>query len=322
MNPESPHNQAPVIGIDLGGTNMLLGIIAPDHTIIARHHVPTESENGFEHVLGNLLNGIDDLCSQGNTDLKHIGAIGLAVAGAVDIERGVVLDAHNLKWLNLPLRDILQEKTSRRIVLDNDVNAATWGEYRAGAGKERGDQFAVWVGTGIGGGIILNGALYHGAFSTAGEFGLTISTPDGEVGFRTIEEHASRTGYRQALSTLMPAHPDSLLNELTGGDALRIGTKELAEAYHAGDELTCNVIDRGAQLLGTSIANFVTFLSVETVIMGGGLTESLGERYLDVIRKSFQNDVFPERCRECQILRTKLESDAGLLGAGLLAMES
>lgn len=300
---------------------MLLGIIAPDKSIIARHHVSTESEGGLDHVLGNLLRGIDDLCALGNVSLEDIGAIGLAVAGAVDIDNGVVLDAHNLKWLNVPLRDLLQKKTGRPVVLDNDVNAATWGEFKAGAGKGRGDQFAVWVGTGIGGGIILNGELYHGSFSTAGEFGLTISKPDGEEGFRTIEDLASRTGYRRTLDRVLPKHPRSMLSELSGGDASRLGTKELAQAYHANDELAGEVIDRGARLLGTSIANFVTFLSVDTVIMGGGLTEALGERYLEVIRESFRQDVFPERCQQCEIMLTGLASDAGLLGAGLLAME-
>ena len=320
MNESSGH--LPVVGIDLGATNMLLGIIGADDRIIARRHTKTEGEKGFTHVLDKLISGVHGICDDAGLRSEDLGGIGIAVAGAVDIASGVVLDAHNLKWQDVPLRSKLKEVFAKPISVDNDVNAAVWCEYRIGAGRGCGDLFGVWVGTGIGGGLVLNDQLYHGAFSTAGEFGLTISTPDGETEFRTVEDHAGRTGLRRAIARELPHYPESIIFQLTRGDAARIGTKELAEAFHGNDELTCRIITRGADLLGIAIANFVTFLAVDTVIIGGGITEALGERYLDLIRKAFERDVFPARCRACRIVATELKADAGVLGAAMLARDA
>ena len=320
MNERSEH--LPVVGIDLGATNMLLGIIGADNQVIARRHTKTEGEKGISHVLEKLISEVRGVCDDAGLKTEAWGGIGIAVAGAVDIVSGIVLDAHNLKWKNVPLKSKLEEAFGRPVYVDNDVNAAVWGESRVGAGRGAGDLFGVWVGTGIGGGLILNDKLYHGAFSTAGEFGLTISTPDGKSKFRTVEDHAGRTGMRRVIAREMQNHPESIIFQLTRGDAARIGTNELAEAFHGEDELTCRIIARGADLLGIAIANFVTFLAVDTVIIGGGITEALGERYIDLIRKAFERDVFPARCRACRIVATELKADAGLLGAALLARDA
>lgn len=311
-----------VIGIDIGATNMLLCVASQSGEIIARHHELTEAGKGFNHVVERLVRSVHRVCEQSGRRFDDIESVGVAVAGAVDHATGIVLKAQNLKWRNTPLLGILQKKLGKPVVIENDVNAAIWGEYRMGAGRDRGDCFGVWVGTGIGGGIILNQRLYHGALSTAGEFGMTISTPEGESGYRTVEEHASRSGMSRHIARLLIDHPDSLLHELSSGDVECIGTNELALAYEQNDPLACKVIDRGADLLGTAIANFVTMLSVDTVIIGGGITEALGDRYLQKIREQFEWDVFPEECRSCRIIKTQLESDAGMLGAALLALES
>lgn len=312
----------PVIGIDIGATNMLLCVASRSGEIIARHHSLTEAGQGFNHVLENLIRSVHQVCEQSGRRIEDIESVGVAVAGAVDHASGVVLMAQNLQWSDIPLLSILQDKLGKPVVIENDVNAAIWGEYRTGAGLGQGDCFGVWVGTGIGGGLILNQRLYHGALSTAGEFGMTIITPEGKTGSRTVEDHAGRTGMRRHLARLLVDHTDSVLHELSGGDAERIGTNELARAYEQNDPLACKVIDRGAALLGTAIANFVTMLSVDTVIVGGGITEALGDTYLQHVRDQFDRDVFPERCRSCRIIKTQLESDAGMLGAALLALEA
>ncbi len=319
---KEPSEHLPVVGIDLGATNMLLGIVDGDDRIITRRHTKTEGEKGISHVLEKLISEVQGVCDDAGLGSEDRGGIGIAVAGAVDVASGVVLDAHNLKWKNVPLRRKLEDAFGKPVYVDNDANASVWGESRVGAGRGGGDLFGVWVGTGIGGGLVLNDKLYHGAFSTAGEFGLTIITPDGKSNFRTVEDHAGRTGMRRVIAREMQNHPESIIFQLTRGDAARIGTNELAEAFHGNDELTCRIITRGADLLGIAIANFVTFLAVDTVIIGGGITEALGERYLDLIRKAFERDVFPARCRACRIVATELQADAGLLGAALLARDA
>jgi glucokinase len=205
------------------------------------------------------------------------------------------------------------------VVIDNDVNGAVWGEYHLGAGDGRGDVLGVWVGTGIGGGLVLDGKLHHGEFFTAGEIGNTVIDPDGEPGRRTVEDLCSRRGMRAVLGDALPSHPDSILNTLTDGGRQGLGMVELKTAYEQGDELTCRVIDRGADLLGIAIANWVTVLAMRTVFIGGGVTEALGEPYVNRIVEAFGADVFPDRCRACRFRMTRLQADAGLLGAALLA---
>jgi glucokinase len=317
----SPRN-APVVGIDVGGTNMQFGVVDGAHAIIGRAAARTEAAEGLDHVLDNIVAGVGAACSAAGLNRADIAAVGVVAAGAMDIPRGIVLIAPNLDWHDVPLRDLLQQRIGRPVVLDNDVNGATWGEYHLGAGDGCGDALGVWVGTGVGGGLVLGGRLHHGDFFTAGEIGHTVIEPSGPPGQRTIEDLCSRTGIRKLIGDGLSNQPDSIIHELTVGDMSRLGTDQIKHAYDASDELTVDVIHRAADLLGVAIANWVTMLSLRTVFIGGGITEALGEPYLDRIRASFLEDVFPDRCRDCRLVMTKLAADSGLLGAALLARQA
>lgn len=314
-----PQPNPPVLGIDLGATNMLLGLVDEDGRVLSRRHRETEGAQGVDHVIENVAQGARDIAAAAGLAPESLAGIGVAVAGAVDATRGVVLNGFNLNWHDAPLAARLESLLGAPVLVDNDVNAAVWGEYTSGAGRGCRDCFGVWVGSGIGGGIVLGGALYHGAFSTAGEFGLTISHPDGPTGARTVEDLAGRIGMRRQIARELPSHDGSMLHELCKGKTDRLGTAELARAYATDDDLACRIINHGADRIGVAIANFVTMLSIDTVILGGGLVEAFGDPYLNRIRAAFARDVFPERCRECRLLRTELEGDAGVIGAALLA---
>ena len=160
--------------------------------------------------------------------------------------------------------------------------------------------FAVWIGTGIGGGLILDGELWRGPLGTGGEFGMGISNPDTQQPHRALEEIASRSGLQRVLN-----NPD-------------LNTETIANNYENDTAIT-EAVNAGARLIGTSIANAITLLSLDKVILGGGLVESLGEPYVDVIREQFLADVFPAHCRKCELCITQLGPDAGLLGAAALA---
>ena len=207
--PASP----PVIGVDLSATNLQFGVVASTGEIIGRTRGKTEANLGLDQVIDNVVKGIGEACEAAGVTLDEIGAVGIASAGAIDMPRGVILNAPNLGWIDVPLRDMLQDKLGRAIVLDNDVNGAVWGEYRLGAGRGRGDLLGVWVGTGIGGGLVLNGHVYHGSMFTAGEIGHTVITPHGAPGERVLEDHSSRSGMSKTLLRLLPQHPDSVLRE-------------------------------------------------------------------------------------------------------------
>ena len=310
-----------VVGVDLGGTNMLAIVLDPTNKIVGRKHARTEPQRGADDVIDRLVEIVNDACRAAGTSLTEIGAVGIAAAGAIDIPNGVILVAPNLHWENLPLLDRLREKIGRPVVLENDVNGAVWGEHHLGAGAGHGDVLGVWVGTGIGGGLILDGHIHHGAFFTAGEIGHTILTPNGGPGQRTVEDHCGRIGVIRALREQLDSHPESMLNEVGKGDGVAIDMGMLAEAYAAGDALTQQVVHRAADLLGIAIANWVTVLALDTVIVGGGMTEALGEPYLQQIRRSFEATVFPARSRACRLVSTQLKGDAGPLGAALLARQ-
>ena len=310
-----------VVGVDLGGTNMQAIVVDPTNKIVGHQHAHTEPERGEDDVIDRIIETINDACSEAGTSLTQISAVGIAAAGAMDIPNGVILTAPNLHWTNVPLRDRLRDKLGRPVILENDVNGAVWAEHHLGAGTGQGDVLGVWVGTGIGGGLILDGRIHHGAFFTAGEIGHTILTPNGDAGRRTVEDHCGRNGVIRALRDQLDSHPESMLNATTNGDSQTIDMGLLARAYSAGDVLTQQVIHRAADLLGIAIANWVTLLALDTVIIGGGMTEALGERYLQRIRRSFEATVFPERCQACRLVPTKLRGNAGPLGAALLARQ-
>jgi glucokinase len=269
----------------------------------------------------NLVKGVDAACADAGVSTDDLGAVGICAAGAIDMPRGVVLNAPNLHWNDVPLRDIMAERLGRTIVVDNDVNGAVWGEHRLGAGRGRSDALGVWVGTGVGGGLVLNGRLYHGTFFTAGEVGHTVILPDAPPGERTIEDCCSRTGMLREMRQRLDRHPESRIAGLPEDQDTIAGTSAIADAYAADDLLVCRVVDRAAELLGIAIANWVTVLSLDTVIMGGGMAEALGDAFLGRIRESFDRVVFPDRCRDCALLVTKLAADSGLLGAALLARD-
>lgn len=295
-----------VVGVDLGGTNVQFGAVDADNRIVGRAAAKTGAAGGVEHVLDVLERGVADACAAAGVRPTEVEAVGIAAAGAIDIPRGVVLSAPNLGWRDVPLRDLLARRLGTRVVLDNDVNGAVWSEYHFGPARGRGDALGVWVGTGVGGGIVLGGRLHHGAFFTAGEIGHTILLPDGAPGSRTVEDHCSRTAFRARIAEAR-------------GDGAMPDTKEIAAAYAAADPIVTRVVHRGADLLGIAIGSWITMLAIDRVILGGGITEALGDPYVARVRASFEATVFPDKCRACRIDVTKLEADAGLLGAAMLA---
>jgi glucokinase len=308
-----------VVGIDLGGTNMQIGVVNGKHKVLGRSRRKTEAAQGTDHVIDRLVEGVKKACDKADVSVRDLEALGIATAGAVDIPRGVVLDSPNLKWIDLPLREILEDRLGIPVVVDNDVNGAVWGEACLGAAKGAGDVLGAWIGTGVGGGIVLNGALYYGEFFTAGEIGHTILFPDGPENRRTVEHYCSRTGMARIIQEQLPAHPDSPVIEITEGTGFISGSGQFAKAVEMQCGLTIEVVNRGADLLGLALANCVTVLALDSIVLGGGVTEALGEPYVERVRASFKQHVFPDRCQACTIVATELKDDAGLLGAALLA---
>lgn len=312
---------APIIGIDLGGTNMQIGVVSADNRIIGAARRKTNATEGMEAVVDRLVQGVHTACEQAGVAAKDLAGLGIGAPGAVEPEGGIVLEAVNLRWNDVPLAQILRDRLDIPVMVDNDVNVAVFGEWKAGAGQGVDDLLGIWVGTGIGGGLILGGKLYQGAMRTAGEIGQTILFPGNPFGERTLEQNCSRTVVAHRLSFLVLANEPSSLAEVVTESGKRIKSKVIAKAYTDGDPLTVRVVNDAADLIGVAASNAITLLSIPRIVLGGGLTEAAGKPFVDRVAESMRQHVFPDRCREAQVVASMLEDDAGVIGAALLARD-
>lgn len=316
-----PTPTKPFVGIDLGGTNMQIGVVSPDLKLLAPAKRKTKADEGLEGVLSRIVSGVQEACQTAGLRLTDIGGLGIGAPGAIDPYRGMVLEAVNLRWKNVALADLLEKRLKVPTIVDNDVNVAVYGENAMGAGNKCANLMGVWVGTGVGGGFILDGKLFYGHFLSAGEIGHTILLPNNPKGNRSVEHNCSRTTVVDRIVRLIRTGQKSSLTDDVGDDLDNIKSKTVAKHYLAGDKLIRDVVDTAADLLGVSIANAVTLLSLERVILGGGLTEAIGKPFVERVHKSAKDLVFPEACRKFDLVASKLEDNAGVYGAAMLAME-
>lgn len=320
--------QRPIVGIDLGGTNMQVGVVRADarrvdaaDAILGTFRQKTKAIDGFDAVVDRLFTAVERACEDAGIGIDELGGVGIGAPGAVDPNTGVVHEAVNLRWTDVPLAKILTDRFGVPTVVDNDVNAALYGEWVLGAAQGAKEVLGVWVGTGIGGALILNSQLYRGHNLTAGELGHMPMFPRNPPGTRTVEHNCSRTTVVTRIVRLILANRTSSLTELTDGRYDKIKSKALATAYNDGDELTREVVDDAAELLGGTIGGVVTLLSLEKVVLGGGLTEAIGEPFVAMVRDAARDVAFPAKCKDIEVVASALLDDAGLIGAAMLAAD-
>ncbi|MEM1099308.1 MAG: ROK family protein [Planctomycetota bacterium] len=318
------------LGIDLGGTNIQCGLVdvtKPVHKVGVTHRGDTKTKadkfpgnDGAPEVVKRIAGLAQEVLDDAKLTLDDIAGVGIGAPGVIDHEAGVVSVAVNLGWADYPLAKALsKELDGLPVVLDNDVNVGAWGEYKAGAARKFDSLLAVFIGTGIGGGLIFDGKLFHGHHHTAGEIGHVVYNPHGITGRKTVENLASRTNLAQHLAQLIHTGHRSCVPELVNGDLSKIRSKVIAKAAAQEDAVTLQVIEHGMHALGIAIANTVTMLSLPCVVVGGGLTEAIGDPLLKSIRRSYEKHVFPDALRDVRIVPSELNDDAGVVGAALLA---
>lgn len=311
-----------VVGVDLGGTNMQVGVVSPDNTVLGQSRLKTRAEEGADSVISRLCEGIAAACRDAGLRLEQIAGVGIGAPSPIDASFRTIINAVNLRWRNVPLADRVSEQLGGvPTTLDNDVNVAAWGEFVLGAGRDATNMLGVWVGTGIGGGLVLDGRLHHGTFGTAGEIGQGVILPNGGPAAEKLEDHASRASMVRKAVHLLRANEPSSMRDAIGGEFDQLRITHLAEAISAGDELAMRIGRHSARMVAIAAANAATLLSLDCVVLGGGGVESLGQWYIDQVRRVFDRVVFPDTLRQCAIVPTELRENAGLLGAALLARE-
>lgn len=300
---------------------MQIGVVGADGKVLGRSKKKTRADEGAAAVIGRITAGIEEAVADARLTIRSVAAVGIGTPGAVDAGTGVVREAPNLRWRDVPLAKIVTRKLGRPCFLDNDVRSAAWGEHAHGAGRGASDMLAVWIGTGIGGGIILHNRLYHGVTNTAGEIGHVTLLPGSPPGSRSLENNCSRTAIADRLVRLIRANHPSMITELAENDLSEVKARIIAQAYARGDKLTRQVVDNAAWMLGVGIASAVTLLGLQRVVLGGGLTEAMGETLVALVRESVRTHAFPEVVKRVEVVGTKLMADAGLVGAAMLAAE-
>ncbi len=311
-----------IVGIDLGATHMQVGVVDEDNVIVGRSRGMTRSDVGLHAVADGMVMRIGEACKAANVAISDISAIGIGVPAPVDPTGSQMLNAVNMRLRNISFADEISSRLNGvSVILDNDVNAALWGEYQLGVAKGYQCVIGCWVGTGIGGAVIIDNAIHHGPTGTAGEIGQGTIFPMLGRGGRLFEEHASRTAILDTIKRLIRANEQTCLSQLHGNDLDAMTIYDVAHAIDQKDDLAIDVVKHAAELAGVVTANMVTFLGADAVVFGGGVVEAIGDQYLTWVRESFNHTVFPDVCKGCVLVATKLRENAGLLGAALIAKE-
>ncbi|MDX1395432.1 MAG: ROK family protein [Gemmatimonadota bacterium] len=312
-----------IVGVDLGGTSINVGAVPfGGGTVLGMRSLPTEAHNGAKFVVDRMVGMIRDVIH----DAKHEGeladesflGIGLGSPGPLDRASGTVIETPNLGWRNFPLRDLIANATGLDAELDNDANAATLGEWWQGAGKGVRSLVGVTLGTGIGGGLILDGEVYHGVSDAAAEIGhMTIDSTGRKCNcgnYGCLEAYASGPAIASRAVEGLASGDVSVLPDLVGGDLSKITAETVSEAIVMGDPYATDVMRETAKFLGTGVANLINLLNPEMIVIAGGVTRA-GDHLFEPLQAEVRRRAFRKAAESCRIVSAELGDMAGVIGA-------
>lgn len=312
-----------ILGIDLGGTKVLAAVLDAEGRIVARARAKTQGWRDDEDVFATIAHVGHRAVEKAGVDPSEIAAVGIGAPGPIDFDSGYIIEAANLRFKNFPLGPRLAEEFSRPTIVENDVNAGLYGEFKAGAARGASEVLGVFVGTGIGGGLVLNGDLYRGFSKGAGEIGHIIVRAGGPrcgCGNRgCFEAVASRTAITRDIRTASKRGGRSAFAKALAKENGLLSGKELKAAYDAGDKLVRKIVHRAATSIGIGIGSLLNVLGPEMVVLGGGVIEAFGDDFVERIRREALDIAFDVNSRHAKIVRAELGDDAGVIGAATLA---
>ncbi len=307
------------VGFDLGGTKMQAVLFDRKFSAVARRKKKTRGSEGADAGVERIIGIIEKLLEEAHVARSDLAGIGVGCPGPLNLEEGVILDAPNLGWKDVPLRRILEQHFGCFVTLCNDVDAGVFGEYRFGAAAGVRSVLGAFPGTGIGGGLVYEGKIYRGSTASCLEIGHVPLVPDGKFcgcGRRgCLETVASRLAISAQIAEAAYRGQAPNLLRIAGTDLANIRSGALAEAISAGDALVEQIVRVGARHLGTALAGFVNILLPDMIILGGGLVEALPELYLTEVRAALDDQVMPVYAKSTEVVVAKLGDDAGAMGA-------
>lgn len=311
------------LGVDLGGTNIAVGVVNEEFQIVGRGKLKTRAPRPVEEIALSIKEACETALENAGITLEEVAAVGVGSPGVVDRERGEIEFASNLQFFNAPLRDLLSKELQKEVYLGNDAACATFGEVIAGGAKGYHDVVALTIGTGVGGGIVIGGKLYDGFNNAAGELG--------HVGMAYKSEHKCACGLEGCVEMFCSASalirqtkekmkqcPDSKMWELCEGNIHKVGGRTAFEAMRAGDPDGIAVVEQFCEYLGFAVNNLINTLQPQVILIGGGISKE-GDYLLGPVReycrhRSFVKDVN----RQTKVEAATLGNDAGIIGAAFL----
>ena len=310
-----------VVGIDVGGTNVVVGSVTEDGaSLLALRSEPTRPEEGPDAVISRIA----ALARAAMAETKRLDptanllGVGVGAPGPLDTRTGVIFLTPNLGWVDMPLRQRMADLLGLPTTLDNDANCAVFGEWWRGAARGSKHAIGFTIGTGIGGGIIVNGRLYHGATDCAGEFGHMTLDPEGRRckcgNYGCLEAYASGPAIALRAVEALDSGAESRIVEMVGGNLAKVTAQTVYDAAHDNDPLALEVVRDTARYLGAGVANMVNVFNPEIVVICGGVTLA-GERLMAPLRQEVTRRAFKPAVQHCKIVPGELTGTAGVYGA-------
>ncbi len=310
------------IGVDLGGTKINIAFVNKEGKIEEHIKIPTYAEQGKDLVISRIKKGILQLIFQRDKKIENIAGIGMGVPGPVNYKSGVIHFAPNLPgWKEVPLAEIIKQEFQMPIIIENDANVAAWGEKIFGAAQGINDMICLTLGTGIGGGLIFNGEIYHGRDNVAGEIGHIIVKKDGIPcncgNYGCLEAYSSASGIKQRIYRRITEQSANDIDCSSLGNLDNLSLVKVFELARQGNVIVKDIVEEAIEYLGIGIASLVNILNPEMIVLVGGITNE-GEKLLKPIREIVFRRAMISHTKNLKIVFGQLGEYAGVIGAAAL----
>ena len=311
------------IGIDLGGTNIAVGLVNEEGRIIAKTETPTLASRPYQELIKDMAACAKKVMEEAKITEDELHSIGVGIPGVADKD-GMVIFCTNLGWRNVPLRAELQQYINKPVYMDNDATVAGWAEYQAGVSRGTDSSVFMTLGTGLGGGIVMNGKIWAGAHGAGSELGHLVIEVDGvpcTCGKRgCAERYCSATAIIRMAREACADAPNCAIMRAVDGEADKINAKIVLDAAKEGDSVALSVFNRFIKYLTIAINNVISFLDPDMIILGGGVSRA-GDFLLDAIKAALPEYLFYPTLKQPELRIASLGNDAGIIGAALLGKE-
>ena len=323
--PEPNSKAEYVVGVDLGGTKILAGVFHSSLECAGMAKLSTKPQRGPDAVISRIARCVRDAIDEADLDPKQIRGVGIGAPGSVDARDGTVIFAPNLEWRDVALRKQLEKEIGLPVFVGNDCTVAMQGIYVAELKSKPQHVVGIFLGTGIGGGLILNGKPYLGSNYTAGEIGHMVLDVDGpKCGCGNkgcFEALASRSAIFQRIKSAVKNGQKTILTEMLGDNLQDLRSGDLRKAIRRGDKFVDSVIEEAAEYTGIAVGNLLNIFNPDMVVLGGGVIEALADEMMSIIVETARDYAMPGTAKGVEIVASSLGDNAAITGAAVLARQ-